>query len=186
MKQVKIICIVLLLVFLGSSVVLAKDNATPKYSRFSLGYNLNSFHHDFGFGINMTTPYFLSNKVAVRFSVNLSYLEGIPIDKTEYDWMPYTIYKLGLIGSSSMVNDLIRLYGEGGVIYIIPNSSFSEKNVFGGFGNFGFEFFMSDGFPICYFIELGSVGSGARAEKILNKPIYINGFATSVGLRYHF
>ena len=179
-------CIALLLIFTGSSVVFAEDSVGSKYSHLSLGFNLNNFHHDFGFGVNLTTPYFLNNRVAVRFSANSSYFEGIPINKTEYDWMPYTIYKLGIIGTSAMINDLIRLYGEGGVIFIIPNSCFSEKNGLGGYGHFGFEFSVDSCSPVCYFIELGSVGTSARAEKILNKPIYANGFATSVGLRYHF
>lgn len=186
MKRVVIICVALLLTFIGSSVALAQESVTPRYSHFSLGYNLNNFHHDFGFGVNLTTPYFFDNRVAVRFSVNLSYFEGVPTDKTEYDWMPYTLYKLGLIGVGAMVNDLARLYGEGGFIYIVPNNRFSEKNVLGGYGHFGFEFFMNHDSPICYFIELGSVGTGARAEKLPESPIYVNGFATSVGLRFHF
>ncbi|HBT16185.1 MAG TPA: hypothetical protein DEB05_04425 [Firmicutes bacterium] len=185
MKRVAF-CIALLLIFTGSSVVFAEDSVGSKYSHLSLGFNLNNFHHDFGFGVNLTTPYFLNNRVAVRFSANSSYFEGIPINKTEYDWMPYTSCQLGLIGASAMVNDLIRLYGEGGVIYIIPNRQFSEKNVVGGFGHFGFEFFMNSGSPVCYFIEVGSLGTGAKAERLSEKPIYANGFATSVGLRFHF
>ena len=186
MKRITIICIALFLIFSGSSMASAQDNITPKYAHLSLGFALNHFHHDFGFGLTLTTPYFLDNRVAVRLSVNSSYFEGIPADKTEYDWMPYTSCQLGLIGASAMVNDLIRLYGEGGVIYIIPNRQFSEKNVVGGFGHFGFEFFMNSGSPVCYFIELGSLGTGATAERLSGKPIYANGFATSVGLRFHF
>lgn len=100
--------------------------------------------------------------------------------------MPYTVYKLGLIGVGGMINQSIRLYGEGGIVYIIPNDDFSEENsVSGGYGLFGFEFFMNKGSSICYFIELGSMGIGASAEKLPGKPLYANGFSTSVGLRVH-
>ena len=52
------------------------------------------------------------------------------------------------------------------------------------YGLFGFEFFMNKGSSICYFIELGSMGVGARA-KLSGKPFYANGFSTSAGLRMH-
>lgn len=175
----------LLLIFAVPSVVLAGDGVAPRKTHFALGYNLNNFRHDFGFGLNVTSPFFLQDQVAVRFSANTSYFAGIPAGKGEDEWMPYSIYKLGLIGVGAVVNDLVRLYGEGGVVYVIPNSRFSEENRFGGYGHFGFEFFMDRNSPLCYFIELGSVGVGARAEKIAGKPIYLNGFAVAVGLRFH-
>lgn len=176
----------LLLIFTAPSVVLAGEGAASRKTHFALGYNLNNFHRDFGFGLSMTSPYFLHDRVAVRFSVNTSYFDGIPAGQTEYEWMPYSIYKLGLVGVAAVVNDLVRLYGEGGVMYIVPNHRFSEKNKFGGYGHFGFEFFMDENHPLSYFIQLGSVGGGTRAEKIEGKPFYLNDFATTVGLRYHF
>ena len=36
---------------------------------------------------------------------------------------------------------------------------------------------------INYFIELGGVGTGAKADKIAFKPIYSNGFLIDVGFR---
>ena len=185
MKKVAFV-LALLLILTAPAVVLAGDGAAPRNTRFALGYHLNNFRHDFGLGLNVTSPYFFNDRVAVRFSVNAAYFDGIPAGQTEDEWMPYAIYKLGLVGVGSAVNDRVRLYGEGGVMYIVPNRLFSEENCFGGYGYFGVEFFMTENHPLSYFIELGSVGSKARAEKIEDKPLYVNGFATTVGLRYHF
>lgn len=186
MKRIIIMWATLLLILIGSSSALAQDDATPKHSKLSLGYTLYNCHQSFGHGLTLTTPYFLNDRIAVRLSVNQALLEGIPEGKTEYELMTYTAYKLGLVGVAGMINESIRLYGEGGFIYIIPNSRLSENNVLGGYGHFGFEFFMNSNSPVCYFIELGSIGTGARAEKLSGKPLYLNGFATAVGLRFHF
>ncbi|NLY88162.1 MAG: hypothetical protein GX085_00845 [Firmicutes bacterium] len=175
----------ILLIFLLPTVALAGDGAQLRKTNFALGYNLNNFRHDFGFGLNATSSYFWHDRAAVRFSANNMYFEGIPAGETESTWMPYTVYKLGLIGVAAVVNDLVRLYGEGGFMYIVPNGSFSDNSKLGGYGHFGFEFFMDQNAPYCYFIELGSVGTVARAEKLTGKPIYGSGFAIAVGLRYH-
>lgn len=74
------------------------------------------------------------------------------------------------------------MYGEGGILGLFPSSDFSSKKfVFGGYGLFGFEFFMNQ--MNKYFIELGSCGTGAKADKIATKPIYSNGFLISTGFR---
>ena len=37
-----------------------------------------------------------------------------------------------------------------------------------------------------YFIEIGGVGSGATADKVVGNPIYANGLMINVGYRYVF
>ena len=186
MKRIIIFCVALVLLIIHSSSVLAQDETIAKCSNLSLGYTLNNFHENFGYGLTLTSPYFLYDHVAIRLSVSQSFLNGIPEGKTEYEWMPYTVYKLGIVSASGVTNQSIRLYGEGGLVYIIPNDNFSaEEFVSGWYGIFGFEFFTNKDSSFCYFIELGGTGIGARAEKLPGKPLYANGFTTSVGLRVH-
>ena len=54
----------------------------------------------------------------------------------------------------------------------------------GGYGLFGFEFFMNS--RNNYFIEIGGVGTGAVADKVANSPIYSNGLLINVGFRHQF
>ncbi len=85
-----------------------------------------------------------------------------------------------------MRNEDIRLYGEGGFLFVFPDSSFdSDTFVFGGYGHFGFEFSMpntSGSVSLSYFIELGTNGIGAKTN---SKDTYLNGFAVSTGLRVY-
>jgi hypothetical protein len=124
--------------------------------------------------------------MAVRLKANNQWFQHIPISETEYVWSAYQNVQLGLIGVGGTISNAIRLYGEGGVIGIFPNSVFSDKDfVFGGYGLFGFEFFMLDKdvrIP-SYYIEIGSVGA-ASADKLPAKPVYSNGLTISVG--FHF
>ena len=58
----------------------------------------------------------------------------------------------------------------------------------GGVGGFGFEFFTPTNTmnaPVSYFIEIGGVGSGARAANLPGQPILLNGFLVQSGLRFY-
>ncbi len=149
-------------------------------SKISFGFNLGQYQKDFGLGFNITSPYFLQESVAVRFRTNFMFYEHVK--NLEITWTPYTNFTLGIVGVGGTISDWARLYGEGGVILIIPDDEFSsESSDIGGYGLFGFEFFMNP--HINYYIELGGVGSGARADKILLNPIYSNGFLIQTGFR---
>jgi hypothetical protein len=57
-----------------------------------------------------------------------------------------------------------------------------------GIGGFGFELFPPANTidaPVSYFIEIGGVGSGARATNLPGQPILLNGFLVQSGLRFY-
>lgn len=104
------------------------------------------------------------------------------IKDLEITWTPYTNFTLGLVGVGGTISDWARFYGEGGLILILPAEGFSsETSELGGYGLFGFEFFMNS--HINYYIELGATGTGARADKLAFNPIYSNGFLVQTGFR---
>ncbi|MBL7104991.1 MAG: hypothetical protein ISS18_11745 [Bacteroidales bacterium] len=152
-------------------------------NKFGMGFQLNQYQNDFGLGLNMTSPYFAHDKIAVRFRGNFMFNEHVKNNETT--WTPYSNISLGLIGVAGKVCDFIRLYGEGGIISLFPSDEFSsEEFVFGGYGLFGFEFYMNS--RSNYFIEIGGVGTGATADNITNEPIYSNGLLISTGFRIQF
>ncbi len=147
-------------------------------SRMSLGLSLQEWGNEFGTGIQITSPWFLREKVAVR-------LGGSVLWKADANWAPYYALRLGLVGGNFMRNGDVRLYGEGGFLFLFPPSSFdSDRFAFGGYGHFGFEFFQAParGGASSYFIELGSNGTGAKTNAGM---IYVNGFSVSTGLRVY-
>ncbi len=147
------------------------------------GFQINQFQRDFGMGLSITSPYFASNNVAVRARGHVMFHEH-PQDG-ETVWSPYGNASLGIIGGSGIIHRFIRLYGEGGITGLFPNNNFSAKEfIFGGYGLFGFEFYLSD--HANYFIEIGGIGTGATADKLPEKPIYSNGLMLSVGYRGNF
>lgn len=150
---------------------------------FGFGIQLSQYQNDFGAGINITSPYFANRKIAVRLRGNFMFHEHIQNGETT--WTPYSNVSVGLAGVSGNIGDHIRLYGEGGLAGLFPSSEFSsEKFEFGGYGHFGFEFFMSEKHN--YFIEIGGIGTGAKADRVENSPIYSNGFLINTGFRMHF
>ncbi|MBX3252512.1 MAG: hypothetical protein KF862_00115 [Chitinophagaceae bacterium] len=100
-------------------------------------------------------------------------------------WSPYGSFRLGIRGRQPVIEEKIYLYGEGGSTLLLPNSTFStEKTHWGGYGLFGFEFRATRQFG--YYLELGTMGTGAKADKVPATPIYANGFTSSVGCRINF
>lgn len=161
--------------------------STPVSNRsnhIAVGYHVNSFNNDFGFGIGATSPYFLLNTLAIRGSYNFQKFNYIDTTKF-YTSVIYKNIKFGLLSSAFIANKSIRLYGEGGVAVLVCPAAITATNTsYGGYGLFGFEFFITKGFS--YFIELGAIGTKTRAENVPSIPIFSNGFTASAGLRLYF
>lgn len=150
-------------------------------NNFGVGININQFQNDFGLGVHIISPYFANNSVAVRLGANLQWLQHI--DNNETIWTPYQNIQIGFRGRHSIIENKIFVYGEGGTVLLLSNSKFSTKQtVFGGYGLFGFEFLANQ--ILSYYVELGGMGTGAKADKISSKPIYSNGFTASTGFRF--
>ncbi len=151
---------------------------------FGIGAHLGQHQNDFGIGLNVTTPYFANEKMAIRLKGNLVWNEH-PDNNLEATWTPYSNLSIGLVQNVGEINNFLRVYGEGGTIILFPSDEFSSTSAqFGGYGLFGFEFYFHEKFN--YFLEAGGVGTGARADKVAGKPIYSNGFVIQVGFRTHF
>lgn len=168
---------ILLIVFIFSTAMLFGQSPVNKVG---IGFNINQIQNDFGLGLHLVSPYFANGKAAVRVGGNLQWHQHQ--QGNEITWSPYGNVFVGIRGRQYIIEDKIYIYGEGGALVLLPNSAFSsEKTRPGGYGLFGFEFYASPNFS--YFVELGGLGAGARADKLPAKPIYSNGFITSVGFR---
>lgn len=162
-------------------------NARTQHTRdnqFTYGFQLGNFHRDFGFGVHLLTPELLKNtRLDVR--VNVNWLDH-PDQRDESTWSPYVNNQVG-VKYSTPVSERIQVYSGGGFVVLYPNSNFSSENfTIGGYGIFGFEFFLSED-PVrrqSYFFEIGGLGTSAVADRVRSKPFYANGLMISAGLRF--
>ena len=168
--------------FVLSFILFSSGISAQLNSNLAIGFQLAQYQRDFGFGLNVTSPHFFNNSVAVRLRGNMVFNQHV--DGLETVWTPYANLTLGVLGTATRVGEHIRLYGEGGVLFLFPNSDFSSESVeVGGYGLFGFEFYM--GANSNYFIEIGGAGAGAQADEVPFSPIYSNGLILQVGFRAH-
>lgn len=171
---------VLMVLLCGAKQVSGQQNELE--NKVNIGFQLSQYQDDFGAGINVSSPWFAHERIAVKVRSNLMFHEHVQDEETT--WTPYLNVKLGVAGKTGTIGNFMRLYGEGGVIGLLPSDEFSSESFeFGGYGLFGFEFYMKP--DSNYFIELGAVGTGAKADEIINSPIYSNGFTISTGFRFH-
>ena len=166
------------LVLLTGALV-AAGAESEKGQGIAFGAGLLNAGGDLGFQGTVTSPWFRKG-AALRAGAFMQYMKAD-------DWRPYYGFKAGLVGGSFMATADIRLYGEGGFTFLFPSSHFDDHSfALGGYGHFGFEFFIDrTRTGLAYYIELGSNGIGAKADKLPGKPDYVNGFAAAVGLRYY-
>ncbi len=153
------------------------------FDKISIGFQLVKLQNEFGFGIHLLTPEFKNLRLNAK--INLNWLNHVD-NQTNQTWTEFLNNQVGINYHSSITNR-INLYSEGGVVFIFPNNSFSDETIsFGGYGLFGFEFFFTENTRRnpSYFIELGGIGTGAVANKVVSNPIYANGFLISVGYRF--
>jgi len=148
---------------------------------FGFGFQLGQYQKDFGLGINLTSPYFAHEHLAIRVRGNLLWNEHLA--GKEMTWSQYSNLSIGVVSVAGEIGNFMRLYGEGGFLMLFPNSDFSSEGIeMGGYGLFGFEFFF---YPKGnYFIEIGGVGTGATADKVPGNPIYSNGLLINAGFRF--
>jgi hypothetical protein len=144
---------------------------------------------DFGLSAKVTSPYFLSGHAAVTADAAYAFREGrLDSSPSATAQVPYWILRAGCIGTAAELSENIRLYGYGGLLFVLPDASFSSTQfAFGGYGGFGFEFLIpaKDHFGMSYFIELGTSGAPANAELMDGDPSYMSGFNTEVGLKIY-
>ncbi|MEQ1585392.1 MAG: hypothetical protein ABL895_05900 [Cyclobacteriaceae bacterium] len=160
----------------------AEAQVNPIHKGLGCGLQVIQYQKDFGIGLNATGPYFANDRIAIRARVNMVFNEHLK--NGTITWTPYSNASLGIIGVAGYVGDFIKLYGEGGMIWLFPSADFSSKEfMLGGYGLFGFEFYMNN--SNCYFLEIGGVGTGATADLVSTKPIYSNGLIISAGFRLH-
>ena len=153
----------------------------PLNKGVGFGFQLNQYQKDFGAGLNITSPYMADGKFAVRLRGNVMFHEHLK--DAETTWTPYSHGSLGFVSVVGYVGN-VRLYSEGGVIALFPSNEFSSESTnFGGYGLFGFEFFFNN--KGNYFIEIGGVGTGAKADKLPTQPIFSNGLVIGTGFRFH-
>jgi hypothetical protein len=152
-----------------------------KKDHLAIGMNINNFGKDFGIGLNVTSPAFFNSHAAVRLSGNYQWLDH-PDDKGNHTWSGYTLLKGGFAGINKSLSDAITCYSEGGLALVLTDNSLSSDNVaIGGYGLLGFDFLVACN--ASYFIELGGMGIGAKADKVAWSPLIANGFLASVGFR---
>jgi len=153
------------------------------FNKFSYGFQLVKFQNEFGFGVHLLSPEFKNLRLNAK--INLNWLNHLD-NQSNQTWTEFLNNQVGINFHTSITNR-INLYSEGGVVILFPNNSFSDESIdFGGYGLFGFEFFFTENTSRnpSYFIELGGIGTGAVASKIVSNPIYANGFLISVGYRF--
>jgi len=169
-----------------SLIIIGLSISTPtqgQSSNWRIDYHLTEMSGDFGQGIMIETPSIVKDYFTIKLRGNQNYLDHDFEGKNR--WTDYYTATIGLSSTPSRVSKSIELYGEGGLMTVFPNGDFSESDPsFGGYGLFGFNFLFDPVFS--YFIELGGVGSGSRAELSDNQRIYANGFFLQVGFKIHF
>lgn len=153
-------------------------------SNFGIGFQIAQYQQDFGLGLNVTSPYFAYDKIAVRVRGNFMWNEHLGNDGIS-TWTSYSNLSIGLIGVGGQIGNSIRLYGEGGLLLLFPSDIFSSQSTeTGGYGLFGFEFYVS---PFSnYFIEIGGAGTGAKEDKLSSQALYSNGLIIDAGFRFQF
>lgn len=170
---------------LSSAVAVNAQEQQEKNVRncLGIGFNISQNQKDFGVGINVISPYFCRQILAVRAGANLQWLEYADPGSGTTVWKEYASIQVGIRGREFIIEDKISVYGEGGIVMVVPNKAFSARSLaVGGYGLFGFEFHASERFS--YFIEAGGMGTGATADRLPSKPVYSNGFTANVGFRF--
>ena len=160
---------------IGAMIVHAQEKST-----MSIGGQFGQYYNDFGVGLNASIP-LCKNGMDIRVRGNMVWHEHI--SETKATWTPYSNLSIGMVIPTGSIGEGVRSYTEGGLFIVIPSEKFSSDDYsIGGYGLIGIE--LSPVHFFAYFIEVGAVGIGAKADQIEGQPIYSNGLMIDAGFRF--
>ncbi len=163
----------------------------PHNDGFALGFTIHRFHDDFGLGALVSSPSFLEGLLRFSAGGGVAWFPRALDDEGYETWKGYGHTRFVFESGARIAATPLRLYGFGGVTALfLPDELSSKKVRIGGVGGFGFEFRFQrpagGDAPISYFIELGGMGVGAKADRLPYRPLIANGFLTTTGFRAYF
>lgn len=148
-----------------------------------LGFQINQVQGDFGLGLNLTVP-IIRDRLTLRLAGSNQWLAAF--DETETRNFVYQTLRLGATGAW-LTTQAMRVYAEGGTMVVFPNAEASSTDMqFGGYGLFGFEFFLKEALGSSLFIEIGGTTSGVQADLLPNSPAFGSGLLLCSGFRIAF
>jgi hypothetical protein len=156
-----------------------------------LGFSLQRFQDDFGLAGLLASPTFANDHMRLKLGGGVAFYPYAANAQNEQEWANYGHVRLVFEGGLRPSGSPIRLYGFGGpIVYVMPDRLAGTTAAFGGIGGFGFEYYFMvrggdrDG-PISYFVELGGVGVGAKADHLPGKPVVGTGFSIATGFHWY-
>jgi hypothetical protein len=161
----------------------------PGNTGAAIGIALQRLQDDFGISASWTSPAFFQGKVRITADGGVAWFPHALTASGEEEWVPFGHSHVVVESGQRVGRAPLRLYGFGGAMLIFrPDRLSNDVTAMAGIGGFGFEFFVSTDTrdsPVSYFIEVGGVGSGARADNLLTKPFLLNGFLIRSGVRFY-
>jgi hypothetical protein len=159
------------------------EEPSESHQGFSFGFELDSFQQDFGFGGRVTSPN-IAHFIRFSGSGGIAWVpNALPLKTTQDTWAPYYYGRLQLELTGPQLGPVLTYAFAGAILVGAPSDlSSTEVNV-GGLGGFGFEFLI--GRYSSYYVELGALGTGATADRLVDSPIFANGFLITVGSRFY-
>jgi len=157
---------------------------TP-FNKGSIGISAGHYSFDPGIMAIVTTPFFLSNKFALRIAGGVRWSEYYLAETNKSAY--FSSMQAGLLYFITQ-EDRVRVYSEVGFNIVFPNAVFSDKEkVTGMHGLIGLDFFIfsTGNFGLVYFVEAGYSANPAEAEKLEGQPAYANGPMAVTGFRFH-
>lgn len=154
---------------------------TQDSGSFRIGFHLRELSGDFGLGLNVDLPtpqYWPTIRLAGTWQ-----WQEIP-DGTSFDKASYLTLRTGVASKSFQIQERIRAYGEGGLLAILPSDELSEDSFeLGGYGLFGFEFFVEHYGGSSLFLEVGASSAGNGLDTRPGISGFGTGFWVGAGFR---
>ncbi len=176
MKNILFLSTAFLLFFAFAKSAVAQDRHP-----FRVGFQLQELQGDFGLGLNLDVP--LPGKWPVlRLAGNWHWLD-IP-GETRSQTASFQTIRLGIAPNGWPIAEKIKVYGEGGVLFLLSENALSRNGfATGGYGLFGFEFFTEKMNGSSLFLEIGGTAAGRRVERRESVPSFGAGLLLGAGFR---
>jgi hypothetical protein len=155
----------------------------------AVGMAVHRLQDNFALSGSWSSPVFFDGTARITAGGGVAWYPYGTTASGDQDWVPFGHSRVVVESGHRVGRAPLRLYGFGGAMLLFRSQRLSDDVVaVAGIGGFGFEFFAPTNMinaPVSYFIEIGGVGSGARATNLPGHPILLNGFLVQSGVRFY-
>ena len=153
-----------------------------QHSHLSLGLGAETLHGAWGFGVSVTSPFFLGDALALRLSFTEFSDHGQDLNQPPNRQLrPFALVKAGPVWAIPLIGESVRLLVSAGITTALPSQAYAASHTIKGYALLEGEYLPRAVPALGAYLNLGAI-QASHSESASAQATY-SGYNASAGFR---